>query len=512
MLEKGFYACVIALVGIGLGTPDWMYTKFVINRFHDTDREFLPPVYAGWTKYANITVAPLNHRDWYEYFIDPLGRDNIPLSLDVAMTSYALELMLPSYLISVALARLRGRALALYTLLSVLPLTMLFYSLLMIDRYVASGEDGVHKIMIYPNAALILIWGGFGSYAVAFSLSPQNLDRPKILKAAFAMFKLELIFIANGLAYIRYFLPLFFRESTSELTRFMIRGVLSAVYLSIMVEVGGRSSVTLAHCGLSPTLSHLIMVRPVMMTSLLGRIMQGSANTVVDAITYEVAGTLAELISADQLLRGITPVEEYLQFFRDWKIIPQKAKNTMAVVPVVPASPSLPTPSTPKKRTKSTIKDERVSFCASTMIILQIAESASLLASSAFWLVYRINPAGLGVEVGPLSDSDVLINGLIMLAGEWIVADSIIAYVSHHWTTRYTNNVPQAWRKRRLNKTFVYMLVVIGALYCVTTQRGVLWEMCITSMLMSEQDWVIGQCPAPPLNTTEITRVGGTFT
>jgi len=71
MLEKGFYACVIALVGIGLGTPDWMYTNFVINRFHDTDREFLPPVYAGWTKYANITVAPINHRHWYEYLIDP---------------------------------------------------------------------------------------------------------------------------------------------------------------------------------------------------------------------------------------------------------------------------------------------------------------------------------------------------------------------------------------------------------------------------------------------------------
>ena len=51
------------------------------------------------------------------------------------------------------------------------------------------------------------------------------------------------------------------------------------------------------------------------------------------------------------------------------------------------------------------------------MIILQIIESASLLASSAFWLGYRINPGGLGVELGPLSDEDVLVNGMIMLAG-----------------------------------------------------------------------------------------------
>mmetsp|Transcript_16927 Transcript_16927/g.33877 ORF Transcript_16927/g.33877 Transcript_16927/m.33877 type:complete len:240 (-) Transcript_16927:376-1095(-) len=88
------------------------------------------------------------------------------------MASYALELMLPSYLISVALARLRGRALALYTLLSVLPLAMLFYSLFVIDRYAASGEDGYHKIMIYPNVALVLIWGGFDSYAVAIMVRP----------------------------------------------------------------------------------------------------------------------------------------------------------------------------------------------------------------------------------------------------------------------------------------------------------------------------------------------------
>ena len=82
---------------------------------------------------------------------------------------------------------------------------------------------------------------------------------------------------------------------------------------------------------------------------------------------------------------------------------------------------------------------------------------------------------------------------LASLVAEWIVADTIIAYVSHHWTSRYTNNVPQAWHKRRLNRTFIAILVAIGALQCITTQRALMIEMCITSYLQSEQDWVMGQ-------------------
>ena len=97
------------------------------------------------------------------------------------------------------------------------------------------------------------------------------------------------------------------------------------------------------------------MVRPVMGVSFAGRIMQGSANTVGDAIAYEVAGTLAELISADQLLRGITPVEDSFQFLRDWKVLPQRGEAK--VLPVVLSGVGTNTEA--QERTKSTIEDER---------------------------------------------------------------------------------------------------------------------------------------------------------
>ena len=104
--EKGFYALIIALLGIFLSTPDWLYTKFVIDRFYDLEnREFQPSVYESWTKYANMTVAPLSHQYWQDYFIDPLGRDNIPIIRDVTMTSYRLEMMLPTYIISIGKER-----------------------------------------------------------------------------------------------------------------------------------------------------------------------------------------------------------------------------------------------------------------------------------------------------------------------------------------------------------------------------------------------------------------------
>ena len=113
------------------------------------------------------------------------------------------------------------------------------------DRLNSTGDEGdvlVAARLFYINASLVVLWGGFGSCAVAFSLSPAelHLDKSKIFKAAVAVFKMDLAFIFVGVSSVQYFIPLFFQDSTSDLTRFLIRGVLQSLLLSLIIEVGSR--------------------------------------------------------------------------------------------------------------------------------------------------------------------------------------------------------------------------------------------------------------------------------
>lgn len=80
-------------------------------------------------------------------------------------------------------------------------------------------------------------------------------------------------------------LPMFFDPNTSTIMRAIIRGVIVAGFVSAYIEAGSRTCVTLvAKCGLSPTALHLTMVRPLMMMSVCGRIMQGSAQSFGESI------------------------------------------------------------------------------------------------------------------------------------------------------------------------------------------------------------------------------------
>ena len=142
----------------------------------------------------------------------------------------------------------------------------------------------------------------------------------------------------------------------------------------------------------------------------------------------------------------------------------------------------------------------------------QIAESASILGTSIFWLLLRANPAGLGAKVGALPASLVLGNLIIQMAGEWVVSDSIIAYISNHYTKRYIINLPQAWKLMRSKRRFIFLIIFFGAFMCWNASYNVATSMCLTSMLGEEEDdWVMGQCPSYPKNIGDMLRVGETY-
>ena len=89
-----------------------------------------------------------------------------------------------------------------------------------------------------------------------------------------------------------------------------------------------------------------------------------------------------------------------------------------------------------------------------------------------------------------------------MILGEWILTDSIIAYISHSWTTRYTNDIPAAWEKVQKNGKFAWTTVVIAAMSPAAIFHVMTLSMCITGGYEDADEWTIGQCPRAPKNAT----------
>ena len=146
---------------------------------------------------------------------------------------------------------------------------------------------------------------------------------------------------------------------------------------------------------------------------------------------------------------------------------------------------------------------------------------------SVYWYFNRVNPSGLGAVVGALPRGAVLTNFLVMVTGEWLVTDSIIAYLSHHFTSRYDNNIPevrrrvyrparngafltprsfQCWEFLRVKKNFFAGLFLIAIWMPTLVLTSIDYAMCLTSRLETESDWVLGRCPEPPTNRTEMAR------
>ena len=170
---------------------------------------------------------------------------------------------------------------------------------------------------------------------------------------------------------------------------------------------------------------HLLLVKPIAVISVLGRLMQGAASTSLEVVVYEVCETLTELFLADSLLRGLTPLQGNLAF-----LAALAARRGNCVV-----------------QSKTSIQIETYHYCSSAMIITGICEATSIFVALAIWLLNPANPGRLGAD-GRMSVSGLCANFVVMLVGEWLLTDSLIAYISHHFK-RYQLNVTATWQKVR---------------------------------------------------------------
>ena len=225
---------------------------------------------------------------------------------------------------------------------------------------------------------------------------------------------------------------------------------------------------------------------------MMGRIMQGSAETVAESLLYEAAGTIAELAVADAFLKSRTP-------FLNQEIV---MRSCLSKTKVSPAKG-------PDDHQRSRINEReacRRTFCEMSMVMISITEAAGLLNSSIFWLLMSANPNEPGSPPVPVRQT--LINLAIMLFGELIVTDGAIAYVSHTFRDRYVLNLAASWEQiRSKQQRLLWVLVALTSMVATFVLIDFPQYLCFTSPIEDESTWALTSCPEIPRNISDVGRV-----
>jgi len=254
----------------------------------------------------------------------------------------------------------------------------------------------------------------------------------------------------------------------------------------------------------------------------MARIMQGSATNLAESVIYELSGTLSEVFTADILLRGETPTSDIR---KNTRMLSSFVRNgfSFSGSKVQPSQKEPPTPPTEDEdddedavapvevepQVDSYVK-ARKKFCGVALIHLSLSECTSILASATFWLVGNANPAAPGSNAIPADQT--LRNLAIMLAGELVLTDGLIAYIGRH-STRYKLDPVRDWKDFKASKA-----IFLGSLACITLNISSQIvsvsanNMCLTSWLGEEEmDWVMTSCPPIPRDIHDMVRVGSFY-
>ncbi|GMH55183.1 hypothetical protein TL16_g01839 [Triparma laevis f. inornata] len=480
LLETGLVSFQIAMFTLLC----LVFVHLRVNDYHGT-----PSIY----RHTNLTVIPMSHCEYQAYFVNPRSDSGFDWFKLVNQLVYSIGVIAPSYIVSIIMFPTKEIKYILVRWITFFVFLMLLFGSLTWTA-VSCLDTGNKKSSSYNPSYIASFVAAIFYTFVPFLVAVRTSEvRTSVgghshvsYKGAWALFKFDLLFVFIGVVYQEVLMKIFFMASTSSLERMLIRGPFHAMCLSIFVEAGAKTSALLSkEYKLDSTTSHLIMIKPIMMLSILGRFMQGSAPTFTDSIIFEAMGTLAELFTADELLRGRTPLEDYKNFVRYVKrkfcggvdnskvqaVVSWDNSNSNSNLDVTSASiqhalsrGQAGSFKAAKVRTKDLAK-----FCGTSMILLNICEASAIVTSSAFWLVNRrMTVSAIGALGSPLSVEQVAVNFVIMVVGEWVVTDSIAAYCSHHWEQRYTNNIPQAWQRIRRKQSWLKICICIASLIGMT--------------------------------------------
>ncbi|GMI25223.1 hypothetical protein TeGR_g3086 [Tetraparma gracilis] len=521
-------------------------------------------VYSNATGLGGLAVVPFQEKNFARFFVTSY-RDAIT---DPGFVMVFMRAVLPPLLLTVLV------------------------TLYQYERTIEAGDQGARdgfyseesRATLYSMHALMLANGVAFSTWVHVMTSPE--PRPLLCAAAFAGLAVFESFCA--ILYTWYAVPIFFSPSTSEFARFVIRTVfVTAVNMSALEVCWFTSNKLVTLLGVDPHRSHMLFAASAAFVTFMARMMQGSAESLTQAVLFELSGTIAELRTADSLLRGATPIGNTKKDVRDaaaatgraaeaaasttaaaaergkvtlknaGKMAHGSLKKLPGVVakamsgrknadeeeeggegggerddpssrydlsvryssgrfsarPSLRAEQDIDPDETPEEREKAEKAENRRIFCGAALMMHSISECTNIFAATGYYTLLSANPGAAGSPSIPFSQS--MTNLAVMLVGELIVTDGIIAYIARH-SKRYSNDPAHEWQEFRSKK---YLVMGIG-LTCAAMGSACILQypvnFCYTSWLggkgeRGELDWVVTSCPEQPKNFTELSAVGESY-
>jgi len=123
-----------------------------------------------------------------------------------------------------------------------------------------------------------------------------------------------------------------------------------------------------------------------------------------------------------------------------------------------------------------------------------ISEATALVVSTCFWLLMHANPSLPGSAA--ISTSQTLLNAVIMLIGEVVVTDGIIAFLSNKLKSRFRVDLAAAWAHMKAEKKVLLLAITATVGFTsLTALAPVGTTLCFTSRAETEADWVMTGCP-----------------
>ena len=194
-------------------------------------------------------------------------------------------------------------ALALITVRSVLHINEFKYA----QQNGESSSGNTNK----STNPLMMLFLSPAIYTISYAWSGRDKDKHTSLLKAYGIFFAVLMFeTVVASIYVFVILPYFFLASTPTLTRFLLRMFGQVFFFCLGSELSWRCSKHAAeHMGakvFDATVASFGWYASVI--PFFQRTMQGSAETVLHSIIYEIPITLAELTLADAFLKSRTPI------------------------------------------------------------------------------------------------------------------------------------------------------------------------------------------------------------
>ena len=223
--------------------------------------------------------------------------------------------------------------------------------------------------------------------------------------------------------------------------------------------------------------------------------MQTAASSPSEAIIFELAATLSELSMADVLLQSDTPLDFLVDLVRGCRAMCCRKQKTR-VRPINSSTSTLDTgdaagPAEPSVLdvslhvgTKGAEAVEAIrahrefkrKFVSASMLMLGVMEACSIFITTAFSKINGINFGPAGPRV---TDFLLFFNLAVMVFGEVVLTDGIVAYLSSIWEERYIINVSAEYAKRDV--FMLRCLYIYIAFATFTNIVGVVGTMCYTS-------------------------------